>query len=382
MNENFCVNSTALKALENVEKHVLAASVINLDNLAYNYHKVIKEIGKAAVGAVVKADAYGAGAVAVSRRVFKEGGRHFFVASIEEGMEIRSVLPPEAAIYVLGGPLLGTEELFLEYQLTPVLTSKYHSDVWINYCKKLSKKLPCVVHVDTGMTRNGFCEHELKICVDDIKNFTETKMLMSHLACADEIKNPLNELQLERFLHFTKYFPGIKYSLAATNGIMLGERFIFDVVRTGKFLYGYSVSEEQIHDLAPVVDIFAKIVQINELEKGGTVGYGATFIAPRDMRTITVGLGYADGFMRKFSGFGYGFLRNFKLPIVGRISMDYIVLDATDIDPDLLKIGDWVSLTRTPDATLSKWALELNTLPHEVACKFGKRVKRIYIGDD
>lgn len=381
--ENFCVNEEAFATLKNVPTHILAVSVINLNNLVHNYHKVEEQIDRdVKIGAVVKADAYGCGAIHVGKRLYKEGCRHFFVATIEEGIQLRAFIPNDGNIYVLGGPLLGTEELFVEHSIIPVLTSKYHANLWINYCKKLSTPLSCVIHVDTGMTRNGFSEEEIIASHENLKKFTKIELIMSHLACADEKDNPLNALQLARFNHLSAYFPETKRSLAATNGVLLGKDYAFDIVRTGKFLYGFSVCEDKVEDLAPVVEVFAKIVQINKLKKGGTVGYGATYIAQKDMVTITAGIGYADGFMRKFSGFGYGFLKNFKLPIIGRISMDYIVLDATDVDKNLLNIGDWIALTRTPDYTLSKWALELNTLPHEVSCKFGNRVKRIYIGDD
>jgi alanine racemase len=202
---------------------------------------------------------------------------------------------------------------------------------------------------------------------------------MSHLACADIPDHPLNKIQLERFRTALKCFPEAKGCFSATNGIFLGEEYFFDAVRPGKALYGFSVRKDRIGSMIPVMDLFARIVQINHLKAGDTVGYGATFTADRDTTTVTVGMGYADGFMRKFDGFGCGFLGGVKIPAIGRISMDYMVFDATKVKPDCLKIGDWVALTDDTDHTLEKWALELNTLPHEIACRFGSRVKKIYI---
>jgi alanine racemase len=186
---------------------------------------------------------------------------------------------------------------------------------------------------------------------------------------------------LERFKNALKYLDGAKGCLSATNGIFLGEDYFFDAVRPGKGLYGFSIREDKIGSMIPVMDIFSRIVQINCLEPGETIGYGATFTADRDMTVVTIGIGYADGFMRKFSGFGHGFLGGKKMPMVGRISMDYATFDASEVAEPHLKIGDWVALTHDSDYTLEKWALELNTLPHEIACRFGPRVKRMYVGE-
>ena len=132
--------------------------------------------------------------------------------------------------------------------------------------------------------------------------------------------------------------------------------------------------------MKPIIDIFARIVQINHLQKGDTVGYGSTFTADRDMTSVTIGIGYSDGFMRKFSGFGHGFLGGHKMSMIGRISMDYITLDASEVEKKYLKLGDWVALTNSTDYTLENWALELGTIPHEVSCRLGPRVKKVYIG--
>jgi alanine racemase len=173
-----------------------------------------------------------------------------------------------------------------------------------------------------------------------------------------------------------------KASLSATNGIFLGEEYHFDIVRPGKSLYGFSIREDKVGSLTPIGDIYARIVQVQEIPAGETIGYGATFKAEHDMVAVTLGIGYADGFMRKFDGFGQGFIGGKKAPMIGRISMDYIVLDATDIDRSHLNPGEWVALTQGPEFTLEKWALDMDTLPHEVVCRFGRRVKRVYIGDN
>ncbi len=369
------------RALKKVEPQILSVAIINLDNLSYNYHKLQTELApNSIVSAVVKGNAYGFGMVPISKRLYKEGCRYFFVATINEGIELRHSLPDEnVKIFVLSGVMPNTEGLFINNKLIPVLNNYMQAELWINFAKKLYKKLDTVVHVDTGMSRNGFFIEDENYSLKNILTNLNLLFVMSHLACADEADNELNKKQLNRFKIALKRFGNPKACLSATNGIFLGKDFQFDIVRPGKALYGFSIRKDKIGTVKPVMNIFSAIVQINHLKKGDTVGYGATFTADKDMTTITIGMGYSDGFMRKFSGFGYGFFKGHKLPMVGRISMDYITLDASSVDEKYLKLGEWIALTEDSDYTLENWALELGTIPHEISCRLGDRVKRVYI---
>lgn len=371
------------KILDNVDPQVLSVAVINLDNVAYNYHKIEDELAKGSiVSAVVKGNSYGFGAIPISKRLYKEGCRNFFVATINEGIEIRNTLPyKDARIFVLSGVFEHTEDILMKYDLIPVLNNWNQTDLWIKRAKALNKKLDVVVHVDTGMSRNGFLEEDETRSCSDILNNLNLLFVMSHLACADDVSSEMNAKQLDRFKSALKKFGNPKACLSATNGIFLGKDYQFDLVRPGKSIYGFSIREDMIGIVKPVMDIFSRIVQVNHLKKGDTVGYGSTFIVPHDMTSITLGIGYSDGFMRKFSGFGCGFLGGKKLPMIGRISMDYITLDASEVDERYLKLGNWVTLTHSPDYTVEKWALELGTIPHEITCRLGSRVERIYIED-
>lgn len=371
------------KILDNVDPQVLSVAVINLDNVAYNYHKIEDELAKGSiVSAVVKGNSYGFGAIPISKRLYKEGCRNFFVATINEGIEIRNTLPyKDARIFVLSGVFEHTEDILMKYDLIPVLNNWNQTDLWIKRAKALNKKLDVVVHVDTGMSRNGFLEEDETRSCSDILNNLNLLFVMSHLACADDVSSEMNAKQLDRFKSALKKFGNPKACLSATNGIFLGKDYQFDLVRPGKSIYGFSIREDMIGIVKPVMDIFSRIVQVNHLKKGDTVGYGSTFIVPHDMTSITLGIGYSDGFMRKFSGFGCGFLGGKKLPMIGRISMDYITLDASEVDERYLKLGNWVALTHSPDYTVEKWALELGTIPHEITCRLGSRVERIYIED-
>ena len=372
------------KVLDKVAPQVLSVAVVNLDNIAYNYHKVEDELAKGSiVSAVVKGNSYGFGAIPVSRRLYKEGCRNFFVATIDEGIEIRNLLPDEnVRIFVLSGVFENTEDILLKYKLVPVVNNWVQADMWVKKAKSLNKRLDVAVHVDTGMSRNGFLEEDEQRSLGDILNNLNLLFVMSHLACADDVSNEMNKKQLDRFKTALKKFRNPMSCLSATNGIFLGRDYQFDMVRPGKAIYGFSIREDMIGIVKPVMDIFSRIVQVNHLKKGDTVGYGSTFIAPRDMTSITIGIGYSDGFMRKFSGFGCGFLGGQRLPMVGRISMDYITLDASEVDEKYLKLGNWVALTHSPDYTVEKWALELGTIPHEITCRLGSRVEKIYVGND
>ncbi|MDR2107677.1 MAG: alanine racemase [Holosporaceae bacterium] len=370
------------EVLAGTEAYVPAVAVINLDNLAENYAKIKAQVHpKTELIAVVKADSYGFGAVPVSKRLYREGCRSFFVAVFEEGLEIRENLPPDTTIFVLGGLLPGTEDLFVRHNLIPVLNNVDQSDLWLRHAEKLHKKLDAVLHIDTGIFRNGYIYRDFEKNVDDITKGLNVVLIMSHLACADIPDHRLNELQLARFEEVASAFKGVRKCFAATNGMFLGKEYFFDAVRPGKALYGFSVRKDKVGFMIPVMDVFSRIVQINRLNVGDSIGYGATFTADRDMTVVTAAIGYADGFMRKFSGFGHGFLGGKRMPVIGRISMDYTTFDASGVEESCLKIGNWVALTDDGDYTLEKWALELNTIPHEISCRFGRRVKKVYVGE-
>ncbi|MDR1551191.1 MAG: alanine racemase [Holosporaceae bacterium] len=377
------MSSTSTQSLlDKIEPHVLVTAVINLDNLAKNYTRIVAELTAGVqLIAVIKANSYGFGAIQVSKRLWYEGCRAFFVATLEEGIEIRKNLPDGAKIFVFNGVFRHSEDLLLKHRIIPVLNNACQSDLWIQQAKKLGKKLDAVIQIDTGIFRNGYSYRNVGSNFDEVRDSLNLVFIMSHLACADIPDHPLNRLQLERFKEILMYFGNVKGCLSATNGIFLGKEYFFDVVRPGKSLYGFSVREDRIGSMNPVMDLFSRIVQVNHLQSGDTVGYGATYTADRNMTIITVGMGYADGFMRKFSGFGHGFLGGKRMPVIGRISMDYMALDASEVQESYLEIGNWVALTNDTDYTLERWALELDTLPHEIACRFGPRVRKTYIGE-
>lgn len=370
--------------LNKLEFYDTCIAVVNVGNIVKNYEQIKQKVGQDVVcSAVVKADAYGLGATKIAPALESNGCRNFFVATIAEGIEIRDVLSYEDSnIFVLGGVLKNTEHYFIDHKLTPVITNDKQLEIWNNYAKALNTKLKCILHVDTGMTRNGFTVDRLiQLPNSGLLSNVEILYIMSHFACADDVSNPMNDEQIQRFNEACAAFPGIKKSISSTNGIFLGQRYLCDMVRPGKALYGFAIRSDLIGTLNPVVSLYARIIQTNEIDVGQTVGYGATFVANKHMRLVTVGIGYADGLMRKLAGFGYAYINNIKIPMIGRISMDYSVFDVTDVPEQDIDVGKWITLADDTN-TLEQLAIDSGTIPHEITCKLGPRVKKIYVGID
>ena len=229
------------------------------------------------------------------------------------------------------------------------------------------------------MARNGFTpERMIEIGKNDNLTNFDIKYIMSHFSCADDVLSTKNREQVDIFNKVCKSLPGIKRSMASTNGVFLDREYGYEMARIGKALYGFAIRDDLIGSLNPAIEIYARIVQINEILPGQTVGYGATFKAKKRMKLATIGMGYADGLMRKLSQFGYAYIDDFKVPMVGRISMDYAVFDVTDVPEEKIVLGNWMSLANS-EATLEQMSIDSGTIPHEITCKLGKRVKKIYV---
>jgi len=271
---------------------------------------------------VVKADAYGLGASAASKALAEAGARVFFTATAQEALEVRRALGEGPQILVLNGPDENDVAMFGEAKLIPVLNSLRQIKLWDGRAR-------AGLHIDTGMNRLGVGPEELAQAAHAWKDASPA-LVMSHLACGSEPKHEMNKLQRARFIDAASLFPKAPLSLAATGGALSGEDFHFDLLRIGVGLYGSGALEANNPTLSVAATIDAPILQVREVEAGESFGYGATVRAAKKMRTATVALGYADGFLRSLGGRGYGVLDGQKLPILGRISMDLIIVDVTD----------------------------------------------------
>ena len=315
----------------------------------------------ARAAAVVKADAYGLGADRVAPALYAAGVRDFFVALAHEGRAIRPLLPPDARINVLSGHMEGADLT----GLTPVLNSpaQFFRD------RAMRPGQPFAIQLDTGMNRLGMEAAEWGAIRDEALA-AGPAFIMSHLACADEPDHHANAAQLSAFRAMTDGCD-VPRSLAATGGILLGPDYHFDMVRPGVGLYG-GLPFTQARG---VVTLSLRVIQTRDVRRGEMVGYGASWHAPRDCRIATVDAGYADGILRSLSGKGAQlFAAEAACPVVGRVSMDLITVDVTDLDavPDRFDL----ICAHQPIDRLADIA---GTIGYEVLTSLGLRYQRTYL---
>ena len=298
--------------------------------LADNWRALDRMSGTARAGAAVKANCYGLGVKTCVPVLRKAGCRDFFVAHWREVPDLLAHVPPEQ-IAVLHGPINREEAEYARATgVRPVIDSVHQAQVW-----RSAGGGPCHLMVDTGINRLGLSPADAAQAGD-----LEIEVLMSHLACADE-DSAANERQRQAFDSVRPLIPHKEASLANSAGIALGPAYAYDLTRPGLALYGGIPRPELAGAIRSVVHPEAALIQIRDLPQGACVGYNATFTAPRAMRVGVLSLGYADGILRRWGGLA--FRRGEKtLPILGKVSMDMIVIDLSEA-PDLRE-GDWVRL--------------------------------------
>jgi alanine racemase len=363
-----------------------ARLTIDLDALASN-HAVLKQLaGPAEVAPVVKADGYGLGVGPIARRLWAEGARIFFVARLEEGEALRAELGPgrESRILVLDGATAGSATRLHEARLIPVLSSPAQVEAFAAYARaKMSDggPLPAALHVDTGMHRLGLTTDELQVlaAAPDRLQGLELELLMSHLACADQEEHRLNAQQAGRFKKALALLPGLAASLANTGGVFLGPPFHHQLVRPGIGLYGGGPFAKTHPQLQQVATVAAPILQVRAVAEGETIGYGATFTAERAYRVAVIAAGYADGVLRSSAGRGRAWFAGDYRKILGRISMDLMVIDVTGCED--ARPGAMVELLG-PHVTVDEAAEAAGTASYEVLTRLGHRAERVYVGGE
>ncbi len=288
---------------------------------------------------MVKANAYGLGAVPVARAL--DGGRlrMFFIASLDEGIALRQAVGTLPEIAVLNGPLPGTAAEFARYGLIPVLNEPGQVEAW----REASGGHPAILHVDTGMARLGLTAREFAAVAENPPPI-RWRAVISHLACADNPGHPLNERQRVRFAAAAARLPGVTASLAASSGIFLGPGYHFDMVRPGAALFGVNPQPGRLNPLRQIVRLTGKIVQIRQIDSGKPVGYGAAHVMEAPGRVATVAVGYADGWPRSLSRRGCGYLAGTRVPLLGRVSMDLVTFDVSAVPPAMARPGAMIEL--------------------------------------
>ncbi len=353
---------------------------IDLDAIVANWRTLEALVAPAECAAVVKADAYGLGVDRVAPALAAAGCRTFFVAHLGEGVGLRPLLPRGCTILVLNGIPPGTAAHFAADRLLPVLNSLEQVAEWRAEAGRQGRALAAALQVDTGMSRFGLAPEEVGPAIAAAGDAVALRLLMSHLACADEPEHPANELQLGRFRHVAAALPGISLSLAASSTIFLGGRYHLDMVRPGAALYGVPPNAARPNPMRPVVRLQARVAQLRDVPAGAFVGYGAAFTARRPSRIATLGVGYADGFLRAGGNRGGASLAEGgpRLPIVGRISMDSLAVDATDLPDGALREGTALDLIG-PHCPLEDAARDAGTIGYELLTALGRRYHRRYL---
>jgi alanine racemase len=346
------------------------ALTVDLAAIVENYRRLCAQTQPAEVSAVVKADAYGLGAKPVAEALAAAGCKIFFVAHAEEGADLRQALP-NSAIFVLHGFTPHHKDLFAEHKLAPVLSSSQQLLNWL----RSGLRTPYALHVDTGMSRLGLSEAEL----DRVEGAAQPALVMSHLACSDDADHAKNADQLARFKDLAKRFANAKLSLAASGGCFLGPEFAFDLVRPGIALYGGNPKKSGQNPMAGVAKLTAPLLQVRSIDRGDTVGYGATYSASGPRRLGIAAMGYADGLMRSLSNRGHGVIAGVKCPIVGRVSMDLVTLDVTHVPDEGVQPGAAVEFIGERQS-VDEIARAAGTLPYEIYTRLGPRIERRYTG--
>ncbi len=351
---------------------------IDLQSLKENWRRLAKRVAPAECGAAVKANAYGLGIEPCARALWEAGCKTFFVALPQEGGDLRTLLP-EATIYVLSGLLPGSAPLYLASRLIPSLSSPEEIEEWAVATRARGGRPGAALHVDTGMNRLGLSREQVQALQSSpaLKSI-EVGLVMTHLACADDPSSPMNTRQLGAFMALRARLPNAAASIANSAGIFLGREFHCDLVRPGIALYGGNPFLEGENPMSPVVELTATLLQVRHIAEGETVGYGATWRAERPSRIGVVSSGYHDGLRRSLAGGpALAYIGGLKAPIVGRISMDLLTIDLTDVPPELARRGTAVELMGAHITVddVARWA---GTIPYEILTGLGSRHARLY----
>lgn len=357
---------------------------VDLAALTANWRDCAARAKPAECSAVVKADAYGTGLEPVAAALAKAGCKTFFVALLDEALRLRTVAP-EATIYVLNGLNPGTCGAFADIDARPVLGSMPEIEEWDRFAKETREPLAAAIHIDTGMSRHGLTVDEASALAGKLNALAfKPSLVMSHLARADEIAHPMTARQVAVFKAIAAKFPGVPASLANSGGLLAHPDTRFDLVRPGIALYGGRALIDGENLMKPVVRLDIRIVQVRHAKKGETVGYGAEFTMPRDGRLAVLSAGYADGIPRASGtrddrhGIEAVIAGN-RCRIVGRVSMDLIVADITDLAESDVKRGDMARLLGE-GISVDDLAAPSGTVGYEILTRLGRRYKRVYIG--
>lgn len=352
---------------------------IDLAALADNYRLLCRTASPTQVAAVVKADAYGLGATRVAPVLYSAGCRDFFVAHLVEAVRLKPFLARGARLYVLNGLLPGSEATCADLGAIPVLNSIEQIASWSALALARGAELEAALQVDTGMARLGLSLAELRTLAASPAQFAgiRLRLIMSHLACADQPDSAASPGQLAVMREAIALFPGLPVSFANSGGVFLGVDYHGDLARPGVALYGAAPTEAAGNPMRPVVRLDIRVIQTRMVPAGTAVGYGGSHVTSRETRIATLSAGYADGLPRSLGNRGAVWFEGTRLPILGRVSMDSLMVDATALPEGALGPGALVEVIG-PHQTLETVAADADTISYEILTRLGQRHHRHY----
>ncbi|HWL06531.1 MAG TPA: alanine racemase [Xanthobacteraceae bacterium] len=354
---------------------------IDLAAITANWNTLRHRAAPAECAAVVKADAYGCGLVQVGTALANAGATTFFVANLGEGRQLRAFLP-RATIYVLNGVYPGTAPAFAAANLRPVINTLTELAEWDAHVAATDWRGGAALHVDTGMNRLGLSPDEAAAIASRIRSEDHgISLLMSHLACAEMPDHPLTRRQVKLFRDLRLLYRGIPASLANSSGIFLPDTSPLDIVRPGAALYGSNPTPGQPNPMQPVVTLQGRILQIRQLTRGDSVGYGATFTARGPVRIAVVAVGYGDGYARSACGEAGRpaevIVEGHRCPLLGRISMDMLTVDISALPEGVARRGGMATLIGD-GIDVDELAARTGTIGYEILTRLGRRHHRIW----
>ena len=355
---------------------------IDLGALCENWHTLAQRALPSECAAVVKADAYGCGLEPVAKALARAGCKTFFVADLDEARRARAAAP-DAAIYVLGGLMPGTGPAFAEINARPVIGNLLELAEWDAFVAAAEWNGGAALHVDTGMNRLGVTPDEAAALAPRIRAENHgIALLMSHLACAQTPEHPLNRKQIDLFREIRLLYRGIPSSLANSSGVFLGDAAHCDVVRPGVALYGVNPTPGRANPMRPVVGLQARILQVRHVARGEGVGYDAAWTARHASRIAIVAVGYGDGFPRAAGATDStpgvdAIIAGKRCPIAGRVSMDLIAIDVSDLPEGAARRGEMATLIGD-GISVDTVANIAGTIGYEILTRLGRRYHRIY----
>jgi alanine racemase len=362
---------------------------IDLGAIVANWRQLRDRVAPARCAAVVKADAYGCGLAEAGAALAAGGCDTFFVAVPAEGLTLRRACSA-AAIYVLNGLASGQGSFYLAHALRPVLSSKDEIAEWRAVAAAAGMAAAAAIHVDTGMNRLGLPMREFasEVTGAGASLGFSLALLMSHFVTSDNPDHSLNARQIDDFRAARALVPGIRASLANSSGIFLGAAAYHDLVRPGYALYGGNPTPGRDNPMRGVITLTAPIAQLRFVEAGETVGYDAQWTSSGRRRIATIPLGYADGYPRGASAtdaklststqVGEAIVAGRRCPLAGRVSMDLISVDVTDLPEGAVRRGDSVTLIGE-GLPVDEVGTRAGTIGYEILTRLGRRYERQYL---